>query len=149
MMIVRPEVFTTPDSPTVRFREPPENVDLSVEIPKLLTTQGWGIGTIFSVQFIDHKRENLIKIARFVVSGEVSSLQTFNPESQQPMTRQVQTRQVRQMEDWFYVNAPVATGEKMKIRYDVNSRKFNIEVGKEVLSSFDTKKEAEEYRKAA
>ena len=113
MAIIRPEIFTTPDCPTVKFREEPENINLAIELPKILTSQGWALGTIFCIQFVNHEKTKLIKAARFIVTSENSSLQTFNPDGPQPMTKLVEARGASQMEAWFY---PAGEPVKKKLR---------------------------------
>ncbi len=113
MPIIRPEIFITPDCPTVKFREDPQNINLAIEVPKILTSQGWGIGTIFCIQFVNHDKTKLIKVARFIVTSEDESIQTFNPESERPMTKLVQRREASQMEAWFY---PYGEPVKKKLR---------------------------------
>ena len=115
MPITRPEIFITPDCPTVKFREAPENINLDIELPKILTQQGWGLGTIFCIQFVNHERTKLTKIARFIVHTENSSIQTFNPDSERPMTKLVEARQATQMEAWFYPGGePVIQKKKLR-----------------------------------
>ena len=113
MPIIRPEIFITPDCPTVKFREDPQNINLAIEIPKILTSQGWALGTIFYIQFIDHDKTKLIKVARFIVTSENSDLRTYNPYGPQPMTKLVETREATQIEAWFY---PAGEPVKKKLR---------------------------------
>lgn len=141
-MIIRPEIFTTPDCPIVKFREVTANLD--VEIPRILQTQGWGLGTIFCVQFMNHEKTELIKMARFVVSFEDSSIQTFNPDSQSPMTKLVEARRAKQMEDWFYPNGFPTKG--MEVKWNPGAKKHEVRNSdNEVLASFDKKPDAEDY----
>ena len=146
-MLIRPEIFTTPDCPIVKFRESAENINLDIEIQKVLQSQGWGLGTIFSVQFINHDRTELIKTARYVVISENSDLRTFNPDSQSPMTKQVERRQAKRMESWFYPNP--ASAQEMEVKWNVGEKEYQVKRGEEILFSSKDKKEAEKYKEAA
>ena len=146
---MRPEIFTTPDCPTVKFREGSELVDLNAEMPRILMSQGWGLGTIFVVQFTNHERTKLIKMARFIVDFEDSTIQTFNPDSQQPMTKMVETRTAKQIETWIYPNgAPVDISTKL-VKWNFGNKVYEVRLGENVLFSSASKKEAEKFRDAA
>ena len=145
MPITRPQIVITPDCPTVKFREAPETINLAIELPKVLTQQGWGLGTIFCIQFINHEETKLIKLARFIVASEEESMQTFNPESNQPMTKLVQARAACQMEAWFYpYGAPKLTSE-----WNFGEKKHRVMLDGKVIARFDKKPEAEEFIKKA
>lgn len=101
-MLTRPEIIVAPDCPTVKFSEPMEKINLDLEMPKILENQGWGLGTVFNVQFINHEKTELIKTARFIVFLDDETLRTFNPDGQQPMTKTVFVRKAKQIESWFY-----------------------------------------------
>ena len=153
MPIIRPDIFTTPDCPTVKFREDPELINLDIEIPKLLFTQGWGLGTTFSIQFINHERTKVIKVARFIVSAEDASLHTFNPDSEHPMTKTVETRRAKRIEGWVYPNGkpvgkPVDTSAKI-VKWNPKKRKHEVKQGKKILFSSTAKEEAIKFRDAA
>ena len=157
MPIIRPVISTTPDSPIVTFREDPKNINLDIEIPKLLVSQGggWELGTIFSVRFVNHERTKLIKVARFIVTLEDSSIQTFNPDSPQPMTKLVEAREVRQIENWFYPEGvPLednnsADGSKKIVKWNFGAKAFNVIQDEKILFSSPTKEKAEQFRDAA
>ncbi len=101
-MIIHPEIIVTPDCPTIKFREPMEKIDLDIEIPKILANQGWGLGTKFNIEFINHDRTKLIAAGNFIVSEDAESLQTANPDGYQPITKTVQARKAAQIGEWFY-----------------------------------------------
>lgn len=148
-MIIRPEIFTTPDCPTVKFREAFENVDLSVEIPKLLVGQGWGLGTVFSVQFITNDRIKLIKVARFIVTSEDESLNTSNADGYQPMTKLIYTREAKQIEKWFWPEGdPAENISERFVKWNVGAGKFQVLDGDTVLFSDVDKEKAEAFRDA-
>ena len=149
MPIMRPEVFTTPDCPTIKFREKEEVVNLDIEIPKILISQGWGLGTIFCVQFTNHERTQIVKVARFIVDTQDSDIQTFNPDSQSPMTKMVETRTAKQIETWIYPNgAPVDISTKL-VKWNFGNKEYEVKLGDNVLFSSASKKEAEKFRDAA
>ena len=149
MPTIRPEIFTTPDCPTVKFREGSELVNLAIEIPKILISQGWGLGTIFAVQFTNHERTKLIKIARFIVDFEDSNIRTFNPDSQQPMSKLIETRTAKQIETWIFPNgAPVDISTKL-VKWNFGNKEYEVRLGDTVLFSSASKKEAEKFRDAA
>lgn len=100
-MIIHPEIIVTPDLPTIRFKEPREQVDLDKELPRILHTQGWGCGTYFHVQFLNHEKTKLLASATFVVSEEVESIHTNLANEYQPVTRTVFTRKAEQIGDWW------------------------------------------------
>ena len=100
-MVIHPEVIPTPDTPTVRFREPRELVDLEKELPRILHTQGWNCGTYFNVQFLNHEKTKLLVCGRFVVTEEVESVQTSDSNPYQPMTKTVFSRRAEQIGEWW------------------------------------------------
>lgn len=149
MPIMRPEVFTTPDCPTVKFREGVELVNLDLEIPKILISQGWGLGTVFVVQFTNYERTKLIKMARFIVDSEDSDVRTFNADGPSPMTKTVETRTAKQIESWIYPNgAPVDVSKKL-VKWNFGNKEYEVRLGENVLFSSASKKEAEKFRDAA
>ena len=100
-MVIFPEIIVTPDSPTVKFYQPREQVDLSKEIPRILATQGWGCGMYFNVQFLNHEKTKLLACARFVVSEESESVRTISTDHYQPVTKTVFSRKADQIGDWW------------------------------------------------
>ena len=88
-MIIYPEILVTPDHPTIKFKQPREQVNLDVELPKILHAQGWGCGTYFHVQFLDHDKAKLLASALYVVTEEVETLVTSDANPYQPVTKTV------------------------------------------------------------
>ena len=87
-MLIYPEITVTPDTPTIKFRLPREQVDLDKELPRILHAQGWALGTYFNVQFITHERDKVLSAALYVVSEESEEKVTSdNPYA--PMTKTV------------------------------------------------------------
>ena len=100
-MLIYPDIQATPDCPTIKFYQPREQVDLNKELPRILHAQGWGCGTYFNVQFLNHEKTKLLACGRFVVSEELESLQTNDANPYQPMTRTVFSRMAEQIGDWW------------------------------------------------
>ena len=168
-MRIHPEVIVTPDCPTVMFREPREKVDLKVEIPKILASQGWGLGTYFDIQFINHDRTELLATGKFIVTKDSEALHTANPEGYQPITKTISARKAGQIGDWYYPGDLCdLVGKKVDVVADGSLReaifrpqfekvlKWNpgkkvhqVLLGDKVLYESKNKSEAEEYRDAA
>lgn len=100
-MVIYPEIQVTPDCPTIKFSQPRDQIDLTKELPRILHAQGWGCGTYFNVQFLNHEKTKLLSCGRFVVSEEIESLQTSDANHYQPMTRTVFSRVAMQIGDWW------------------------------------------------
>ena len=100
-MVIQPEVYVTPDRPTVRFREPRDQVDLDKELQKVLNAQGWGVGTYFHVQFLNHERTAVLASAEFMVSEVREGLHTRDVESYQPVTKMIFMRKLEQIGEWW------------------------------------------------
>jgi hypothetical protein len=117
-MLIYPDIQATPDSPTIKFYQPREQIDLNKELPRILHTQGWGCGTYFNVQFLNHEKTKLLACGRFVVSEEVETLHTNDANPYQPMTKTVFSRSAEQIGEWWpsihvgktYEAAPVSIG---------------------------------------
>lgn len=99
-MIIHPEITVTPDLPTIKFKEPREQVDLDVELPKILHTQGWGCGTYFHVQFLNHEKTKLLGSATFVVSEETESIVTSDNQYN-PVTKTIFSRKAEMIGRWW------------------------------------------------
>jgi hypothetical protein len=148
MPITRPEIFITPDCPTVKFREDPKVINLVIEIPKILTQQGWALGTIFTVQFVNHEKTKLIKVARFIVSTENETLHTFNPDGERPMTKLIQARTAKQMEAWFYPDSQPVAAVGKEVKWNLGLGKHTVVQNGEIIFK-GTRPEAEAFRDAA
>lgn len=131
-MIVTPEIFVTPDCPTVRMREARENVDLDAELPKILHAQGWGVGTFFHVQFVSHDRTRLLAFAKFVVTEENESLQTNDANPYAPMTKTVFSRRFEQVSGWWEAEKRA----EPEVRWNVATKAHEVVLGDEVLAAF-------------
>jgi len=99
-MIIHPEIIVTPDLPTIKFKQPRDQVDLDVELPKILHTQGWGCGTYFHIQFVNHEKTKLLASATFVVSEETESIHTSDNQYN-PVTKTIFTRSATRIGDWW------------------------------------------------
>jgi len=100
-MIIHPDIYTTPDKPTIRFKEPREKVDLDNELPKILHSQGWGCGTYFNVQFMNHEKTVLLASALYVVTHEIEGVNTSDANPYQPVTKTVFNRKAERIGDWW------------------------------------------------
>lgn len=100
-MLIYPDIQATPDSPTIKFYQPQDQIDLNKELPRILHTQGWGCGTYFNVQFLNHEKTKLLACGRFVVSEEIETLHTNDANPYQPMTRTVFSRRAEQIGEWW------------------------------------------------
>lgn len=151
-MVVHPEVIVTPDCPTVKFRQPREQVKLEVELPKILQAQGWGCGTYFHVQFISHDKTELLASGRFVVVGEKESVETTD-DPYRPVTKTVYSRKFAQIGDWWSA-AVVETildkadvvanppGVERKATWNPGKKKYEVKSGNEVVFESADKQEA-------
>ena len=155
-MLIHPEIVVTPDCPTVQFREPKEKINLDVELPKILNAQGWGLGTYFHVQFINHDKTALIQSGKFVVTEEAESLHTANRDGYQPMTKTISARKAKQIGDWFYSEVPCTAlpneleGKVLpNIKWNPGKKVHEVKAGDEVLFASADKTEAEKFRDAA
>jgi len=155
-MRIHPEVIVTPDCPTVMFREPREKVDLEVEIPKILASQGWGLGTYFNIQFVNHDRTKLVASGKFIVESDTESLHTANPEGYQPITKTISYRKAGQIGGWYQpegLREPVkimneGTFEKV-LKWNPGKKVHQVLLGDKVLYENKDKVMAENYRDAA
>ena len=110
-MIVKPQIITTPDNPTVMFREAAEAFDLEDEVLKVVHRQGWGLGTRFSVHLINHEATELLKTATYVVTGEVEDYQTRDVDGYQSMSKTIYRRKCALLGDWTEIQ-PAKKAEK-------------------------------------
>ena len=155
-MLIHPEVIVTPDCPTVKFREPREKIDLNVELPKILNAQGWGLGTYFHVQFINHDRSKLIVSGLFIVTEEAESLHTANPDAYQPMTKTISARKAKQIGEWFEPEVTRKPGsefvkelQERTLKWNPGKKVHEVKVGDKVLFASADKAAAEKFRDAA
>ncbi len=100
-MIIQPNIFT-PDRPVVQYKEPSTLVDLDVELPKILTRQGWAVGTFFHIQFFNHEMTKLISYGLYMVVESTPYLDTSEANPYQPMTRTGFRQKAEQVGDWWY-----------------------------------------------
>src|SRR6266849_4735255 len=130
-MIINPEIIVTPDLPTIKFREPRDQINLDVELPKILHRQGWGCGTYFNIQFMNHERNELLACALYVVTKETEGLHTSdNP--YQPMTKTIYTREAKQVGEWWINSEPVKTGSMVAI-WNPGKKMHQVKIGDKVV----------------
>lgn len=144
-MIIHPEIITTPDLPTIKFREPKDKVDLDVELPRILHSQGWSCGTYFHIQFISHDRTKLLSSATFVVSEEVESVHTSEANPYNPVTRTVFSRKASRVSDWWGTVVIKKEGDA-KVVWNPGLKVHQVKVGEETI--FETKDKEEALRVA-
>ena len=99
-MVIHPEVIVTPDCPTIKFRQPKDQIDLDRELPRILQTQGWGCGTYFHVQLFNHDKTKLLASALYVVTEEVETL-SVSEDQYRPVTRTVFNRKASLVGGWW------------------------------------------------
>ena len=134
-MVIYPEVIVAPDSPTIKFRQPRDQVNLDVELPRILHAQGWGCGTYFHVQFMNHEKTELLACALYVVTKESEGIQTSdNP--YQPMTKTVYSREARIVGDWW-----VSTPKVMTSVWNPGKKMFQVKIGDKVVYETPHKEE--------
>lgn len=114
-MVIQPEIFITPDRPTIRLREPREQVDLDKELPRILSAQGWDVGTYFHIQFVSHDRTTLLASGQFVVTEVREALHTSEANPYQPITKSVFTRAAEQVGDWWTPGLKSLEGQEVKV----------------------------------
>lgn len=127
-MVIHPQIFVTPDRPTIQFYQPREQVNLEVQIPRILHAQGWGCGIYFNVQFVSHDKKRLLASALFVVSEEMEAL-TTSEDQYRPVTRTIFNRKASQVGEWW-VNLE---GEVVEVIADGTEADVPTTPGTEVL----------------
>ena len=100
-MVIYPDIQSTPDSPTIKFNQPRDQIDLEKELPRILHAQGRGCATLFKIMFLNHEKTKLLACGRFVVSEEIETIQTNDANPYQPMTKTVFSRHAEQIGDWW------------------------------------------------
>ncbi len=153
-MIIHPEIYVTPDLPTIRFREPRDQIDLDEELPKILHTQGWGCGTYFHVQFINHEKTELLASVRYVVTQEIEASHTSDANPYQPVTRIVFSRKAERIGEWWYSSLEkarilIAKGSEGKVVWNPGKKLHQLKIGDEVVFEDRDKKLVEEAAKKA
>lgn len=149
-MIIQPEVIVTPDYPTIKIRNPREAVELDTELPKILQSQGWGLGTFFNVIFISHDREKLLACATYVVTEEKQNLHTSNSEYQ-PITKTITMRKAERITDWWTADKPKQNpqNEIAKIVWNPGKKVHQLKVDDKVIYENKDKAEVEKVAKEA
>lgn len=142
-MIIKPEIVTTPDHPIVFVREPAEVVDLKKLLDETLYRQGWGLGTKFSLHFVDHDRTRVLATADFLVSEEREEHRTMDVSPDQTMSKTVQVRKWLQLGPWRTLDAATPVGGEPVVKWNVGARKHEVLVNGEVVSAYDDKAAAE------
>lgn len=153
-MIIFPQVIVTPDTPVVKFRMPKEQIDLDMELTKILHGQGWCCGTYFDVQFVNHEETRILSTARFVVSEEDETLHTSDANPYAPMTKTIYSRKASQISDWWYSelgseirDIPEPEPEILvpKLAYDKTEKVHQVRLGDEILFENQFKGKCQEH----
>ena len=146
-MIVHPLIYVTPDRPTIQIREPQGTTDLDPVLNRVLVAQGWGTGTYFDVQFVDHEAKNVLSHAAFIVKGVAEVLRTNESNPVQPITGVVAVRKFRQVTRWEDLSEG---GEKTVIHHwNPGKQTYEIRLGELVLGEERDKEKAKAMAKAA
>jgi len=157
-MVIYPEIRVTPDLPTIIFRQARDKVDLEVELPRILQAQGWGCGTYFHVQFVNHEKTELLASALYVVTKESESLHTSDNQYQ-PVTKTVINREAKLVGNWWpelfdglsYLEGQdvkvVAAGEpsenvKPTVVWNPGRKKHQVKLNDKVIYESSDKEEA-------
>ena len=111
-MVIYPDIQSTPDCPTIKFNQPQEQINLDIELPKILHSQGWGCGTMLNIIFLNHEKTKLLACGRFVVAEEIETLHTNDANPYQPMTRTVFSRRAEQIGGWWPASTPRIDDQK-------------------------------------
>lgn len=143
-MLIHPEVIATPDRPVIKIRQARSLVNLDVELPKILHSQGWSCGTYFHVQFISHDRNKLLSSGEFVVVEELETLHTSDANPYQPMTKTLVSRKAEQIGDWWFPQENKPDGQEMKVVWNPGKKLFQVKSGDDVLYEGD-KQAAEQF----
>lgn len=136
-MIIAPEIVVTPDLPTIHFREPRDQVNLDIELPRILHAQGWGCGTYFHVQFLSHDKSILLASAQFVVSQVSESIHTSEANPYQPVTKTVFGRKVDRIGEWWVCEMKKPESQKetdtKTVVWNPGKKMHQVKMGKEVV----------------
>jgi len=153
-MIIHPDINNTPDRPVIKFRTPKELMDLNLELGRAMKSQGWALGTRFTVQFINHEKTNLLSTAEFVVSDREESFITNDDNPYAPTSKDIVTYRAFQVSDWWYSelgleirNTPEPEPEilALKLGYDKTTKMHQVRFGTEVRFENQFKGKCQEY----
>lgn len=149
-MNIAPQIIATPDCPTVIIREPQEVVEkagFDAVMQRILARQGWGLGTHFSVHFIDHDREKLLALGQFVVIEDRERLNTYEPVPDQPVTRVDHIRRYAQLGPWRAFEetegVTVTPEANLDVEWNVGRRVHEVKSGNKVVGCDPDKAKAE------
>lgn len=153
-MIIHPDINNTPDRPVIKFRQPKELMDLTLELGRAMKSQGWALGTRFTVQFINHEKTQLLSTAEFVVSDREESFITNDDNPYAPTSRDIVTYRAIQVDDWWYSelgseirDTPEPEPEILvpKLAYDKTTKVHQVRLGDEILFENQFKGKCQEH----
>ncbi len=149
-MNINPQIYPTPDCPTVVIREPQETVDLDKVLGRVLWAQGWGLGIYFDVQFWNHDGTRLLTAGRFVVTEDRTEVQVSDVNPAQTMTRDVRHQKFAQIGAWhrFEGEQEVVPLGDVEVKWNVGKRLHEVIVNGEVEDSDPIKERAEAKARA-
>ena len=153
-MIIHPQIEVTPDTPTIKFREAKEQVDLDKELPRILNHQGWDIGTYFHVQFINFERTHLLSSALFVVIESTEKLVVNDSDPYHTMSKMVSSHKADRVSKWWYSDsgkeerdAEPPPPPEPKLRYDQSAKEHVVMLGHEELFRNPFKGKCQEFQR--
>jgi hypothetical protein len=147
-MIIHPEVITTPDHPTIKFREKPDQVDLDREIWRVVNSQRWSAGTYFHVQFCNHEKTKVLSSAMFIVSEASEKLITNDDNPYAPMSKTAFHYTAHRVSKWWkaethWESATDPDGKiEKKVVWNPGSKTHQVKMGDTVLYESEHKKQA-------
>lgn len=153
-MIIHPDINNTPDRPVISFRTPKELMDLTLELARAMESQGWALGTRFTVQFVNHERTQLLSTAEFVVSDREESFITNNDNPYAPTSKDIVTYRAMQVSDWWYSETGVEIRDipepepeilTLKLAYDKTAKLHQVRFGTEIMFENQFKGKCQEY----
>jgi len=153
-MIIHPDINNTPDRPVISFRTPKELMDLILELARAMKSQGWALGTRFTVQFVNHERTQLLSTAEFVVSDREESFITNDDNPYAPTSKDIVTYRAMQVGEWWYSETgaeirdtpePEPEVFKLKLAYDNTRKLHQVVFGTEIMFENQFKGKCQEY----
>ncbi len=147
-MIIHPRIDITPNRPTVAFREPREQIDLDIELTRIMKTQDWSCGTYFYVQFVSHSADKLYSSALYLVTKDDESLQTSDADPYKPMSRTVRDYKCEMVGDWWFADFQETVEDTeiaAKLAYDKIGKVHQAKLGNDILFESPHKGKVQEW----
>lgn len=109
----QPKVNTSAVVSNIKVRCPLELFDMAVEMPKLLKRGNFGLGDVFTLQFVNHDETELFAHGMFVVTMAKDVLETTGQGSYSPRTGQSHHAEAEQIGTWL-IPARARVAEKQE-----------------------------------